>query len=78
MNAYDGSQVHFLRSAYSGKVKEEGFFVNEVSKFPNPKYPKEKELQHLKDFTQTLKTKKQSLSLKIYKKLAVAKHRNPL
>lgn len=55
MNAYDGSQVHFLRSVYAGKVKEEGFIVNEVTKFPNPKYPSEEELKRLKDFSSNFK-----------------------
>lgn len=55
MNAYDGSQTHFLRSVYTGKAKEEGFVVNEVTKFPNPKYPTEEELKRLKDFSSNFK-----------------------
>lgn len=50
MNAYDGSQIHFLRSVYANKVKEEGFTVNQVTKFPNPKYPSQEELQKLIDY----------------------------
>lgn len=50
MNAYDGSQIHFLRSVYANKVKEEGFTVNQVTKFPNPKYPTQEELQKLNDY----------------------------
>ena len=58
MNAYDGSTFHFLRSMYSGKVKDEGFIVNQVTKFPNPKYPTEEELRYLKDFKKTFKPTK--------------------
>ncbi|MDF2933510.1 MAG: carboxypeptidase-like regulatory protein [Chryseobacterium sp.] len=58
MNAYDGSQVHFFRSVYENKVADEGFIVNQITKFPNSKYPTEEELQRLKDFAKTLKSKK--------------------
>ncbi|WP_175621570.1 carboxypeptidase-like regulatory domain-containing protein [Chryseobacterium schmidteae] len=58
MNAYDGSSLHFLRSVYAGKTKDESFIVNQVTKFPNSKYPTEEELQHLKDFTKTFKPTK--------------------
>lgn len=50
MNAFIGSQIHFLRSVYSGKTKNEGFTVHQVTKFPNPKYPREEEMLRLKDF----------------------------
>ncbi|CAD7802014.1 hypothetical protein CHRY9390_00860 [Chryseobacterium aquaeductus] len=58
MNAYDGSQVHFFRSVYEKKVADEGFVVNQITKFPNSKYPTEEELQRLKDFAAMLKSKK--------------------
>jgi len=57
MNAYDGSQVHFFRSVYESKVAVEGFIVNQITKFPNSKYPTEEELQRLRDFAKTLKLK---------------------
>ncbi|MCX8534585.1 carboxypeptidase-like regulatory domain-containing protein [Chryseobacterium luquanense] len=57
MNAYDGSQVHFFRSVFTGTVKNEGFIVNQITKYPNSKYPTEEELQRLKDFAKTIKTK---------------------
>ncbi|AZA73194.1 carboxypeptidase-like regulatory domain-containing protein [Chryseobacterium indoltheticum] len=57
MNAYDGSQVHFFRSVFANKVADEGFIVNQITKFPNSKYPTEEELQRLKDFTEMLKSK---------------------
>jgi hypothetical protein len=57
MNAYDGSQTHFFRSVYENKVADEGFIVNQITKFPNSKYPTEEELQRLKDFAKTLKSK---------------------
>jgi len=50
MNAYEGSQTHFFSSVYNNKVKDEGYIVNQITKFPNSKYPTEKELQRLKDF----------------------------
>lgn len=55
MNAYDGSQVHFFRSVFLNKVADEGYIVNQITKFPNPKYPTEEELQLLKDFAKTFK-----------------------
>jgi hypothetical protein len=57
MNAYDGSQTHFFRSVYENKVADEGFTVNQITKFPNSKYPTKEELQRLKDFAKTLKAK---------------------
>lgn len=57
MNAYDGSQVHFFRSVFANKVADEGFIVNQITKFPNSKYPTEEELQRLKDFTEIFKSK---------------------
>lgn len=57
MNAYDGSQVHFFRSVFTNKVADEGFIVNQITKFPNSKYPTEEELQRLKDFTEMFKSK---------------------
>jgi hypothetical protein len=57
MNAYDGSQVHFFRSVYDNKVADEGFIVNQITKFPNSKYPTEEELQRLKDFAAMFKSK---------------------
>lgn len=57
MNAYDGSQTHFFRSVYEDKVSEEGYIVNQITKFPNSKYPTEEELQKLKDFAAMFKSK---------------------
>ncbi|MFL9835433.1 carboxypeptidase-like regulatory domain-containing protein [Chryseobacterium terrae] len=56
MNAYDGSAFHFMRRIYNGKVKDEGFIVNQITKFPNDKYPTEEELLQLKEYTKTLKS----------------------
>ena len=50
MNAYDGSSIHFMRSIYAKKVKDEAFIVNQMKRFPNPKYPTEEELLKLEDF----------------------------
>lgn len=55
MNSYDGSLLHFFRSIYSNTVSEHGFIVNQVVKFPNPKYPTEEELKTLKDFSEMIK-----------------------
>jgi hypothetical protein len=57
MNAYDGSQIHFFRSVYENNVADKGYIVNQITKFPNSKYPTEEELQRLKDFAKTLKPK---------------------
>ncbi|MFC7348730.1 carboxypeptidase-like regulatory domain-containing protein [Chryseobacterium zhengzhouense] len=56
MNAYDGSAFHFMRSLYKGNVKDEGFTVHQVTKFPNEKYPTEQELLKLKEYTKVLKS----------------------
>ena len=50
MNAYDGSSIHFMRSIYAKKVKDEGFIVHQMKRFPNPKYPTEEEFLKLEDF----------------------------
>ncbi|WP_262151142.1 carboxypeptidase-like regulatory domain-containing protein [Chryseobacterium foetidum] len=63
MNAFDGSQVHFFRSVYAKKVESEGFIVNQITKFPNEKYPTAAELQRLKDYTASLKSKHAVLSI---------------
>lgn len=41
MNAYEGSQTHFFSSVYNNKVKDEGYIVNQITKFPNSKSPTE-------------------------------------
>ncbi|WP_370898963.1 carboxypeptidase-like regulatory domain-containing protein [Chryseobacterium gossypii] len=55
MNAYEGSLLHFFRSAYHNKVHDAGFVVNKVIKVPNPKYPTESELKLLREFLSTFK-----------------------
>lgn len=55
MNAFEGSQVHFFRSIFIKKVSDEGYIVNQITKFPNPKYPTQQELQKLKDFSDFVK-----------------------
>ncbi len=55
MNAFEGSQVDFFRSIFNKKVSDEGYIVNQITKFPNPKYPTEQELQKLKDFSDFVK-----------------------
>ncbi|KQS89146.1 carboxypeptidase-like regulatory domain-containing protein [Chryseobacterium sp. Leaf394] len=63
MNAFDGSQVHFFRSVFAKKVESEGFIVNQITKFPNEKYPTPAELQKLNDYTASLKSKQAILSI---------------
>lgn len=36
IHAFDGSQVHFFRSVFANTVIEDGFIVNQITKFPNP------------------------------------------
>lgn len=62
MNAFSGSQVHFFRSVFTKTTKDEGFVVNQITKFPNEKYPTEAELERLKEFTASIKDKKNALS----------------
>ncbi|MBD8084073.1 carboxypeptidase-like regulatory domain-containing protein [Chryseobacterium caseinilyticum] len=63
MNAFDGSQVHFFRSVFAKKVESDGFIVNQITKFPNEKYPTPAELQKLNDYTTSLKSKQAILSI---------------
>lgn len=37
--AYLGSSMHFFRSLYSNKMKEEGYLVTKFIRKPNPKFP---------------------------------------
>lgn len=55
MNAFDGSLLHFFRSVYNNKISEDGFTVNKVVKFPNPKYPTDEELKTLKNYSEMIK-----------------------
>ncbi|KQT16008.1 hypothetical protein ASG31_13600 [Chryseobacterium sp. Leaf404] len=57
MNAFEGIQEHFFRSVFMGTTKNDGFVVNQITKFPNEKYPTAEELQRLKDFAKDLKNK---------------------
>lgn len=41
MNAYDGSLQHFMQSAYSNKIAENGFILNHIQKITNPNYSME-------------------------------------
>ncbi|WP_300673234.1 carboxypeptidase-like regulatory domain-containing protein [Soonwooa sp.] len=55
MNAYNGSLMHFLRSLYLEKTREEAFEINKIIKIPNPKYPTKAELEKLADFRKMIK-----------------------
>lgn len=57
MNAFEGIQEHFFRSVFTGTTQDDGFVVNQITKFPNAKYPTDEELQRLKDFSKDLKSK---------------------
>lgn len=57
MNAFEGIQEHFFRSVFAGTTDYDGFVVNQITKFPNSKYPTEEELQRLKDFAKTVQSK---------------------
>ncbi|CAM1342227.1 carboxypeptidase-like regulatory domain-containing protein [Tenacibaculum aestuarii] len=45
LEAYNGSQMHFLRSLTSKKLKEEGFVVNQFKRVPNPDRPSEEKIK---------------------------------
>lgn len=45
LEAYNGSQMHFLRSLTSKKLKEEGFVINQFKRVPNPDRPSEEKIK---------------------------------
>lgn len=55
LNAYYGSAMHFFRSAYQNKIADEGYIVNRIVQFPNPKYPTANELKKLDNYRESIK-----------------------
>ena len=45
LEAFNGSQMHFLRSLIAGDLKEEGFVVNQFKRELNPERPTEAEIK---------------------------------
>ncbi|MFK8059215.1 MAG: carboxypeptidase-like regulatory domain-containing protein [Polaribacter sp.] len=45
LQAYNGSAVHFYKSAMQDKIYEEGFIVNQFKRVANPERPSEKEIK---------------------------------
>ncbi len=45
LEAFNGSQMHFLRSLTSKKLKEEGFVINQFKRVPNPDRPSEEKIK---------------------------------
>jgi hypothetical protein len=61
---YEGSQLHFLRSAYSNKINEEGFRILKVAVTRNPQRPADSIInENIKKFT-ALKNEKRKNSYK--------------
>ncbi|WP_440069830.1 carboxypeptidase-like regulatory domain-containing protein [Tenacibaculum discolor] len=50
LEAYNGSQMHFLRSLTSKKLKEDDFVVNQFKRVPNPDRPSEKKINFAREF----------------------------
>ncbi|WGH75246.1 carboxypeptidase-like regulatory domain-containing protein [Tenacibaculum tangerinum] len=50
LEAYNGSQMHFLRSLTSKKLKEDGFVVNQFKRVPNSDRPSEEKIKFAREF----------------------------
>ncbi|XRE43842.1 hypothetical protein ACIVBQ_002046 [Tenacibaculum discolor] len=50
LEAYNGSQMHFLRSLTSKKLKKDGFVVNQFKRVPNPDRPSEEKINFAREF----------------------------
>ena len=49
MEAFNGSQMHFLRSLMNKQIKNNGFIVNQFRRELNPERPSEKEIKFAKE-----------------------------
>ncbi|MGG6230331.1 carboxypeptidase-like regulatory domain-containing protein [Tenacibaculum sp. SDUM215027] len=49
LEAYNGSQMHFLRSLTSKRLKEDGFIVNQFKRVQNPNRPSEEKIKIAKE-----------------------------
>jgi len=47
--AYKGSRTHFIRSLINKNLEEQGFFVHQFNRFPNPNSPKKSEIQKARE-----------------------------
>lgn len=52
LEAFNGSQMHFLRSLTSKQLKKNGFIVNQFRRELNPERPSEKEIKFAKELIQ--------------------------
>lgn len=79
MEAYYGSLQHFVRSAYQGNLKEEGFEINYVKEMRNPEYPSEQELKDLKNYVNFMRGSDDYLTKmpKRIKDISSRKFKNP-
>ncbi len=49
LEAYHGSQMHFLRSLISKELNEDGFLVNQFKRIPNPDRPSEEKINFARE-----------------------------
>lgn len=54
LRAYNGSKMHFIRSARNGTLTEEGFIVNQFKRIPNPDRPSDSILKETRKYLRTL------------------------
>lgn len=54
LKAYNGSQMHFIRSVMDTTFSKEGFVVDQSKKIPNPKRPSEEVLKKTRKYLMTL------------------------
>jgi hypothetical protein len=52
LKAYQGSQMHFLRSVRNEEVKDQGFVVDNLKRIPNPERPSNQEIKKALEFLQ--------------------------
>ncbi|MBA6155725.1 carboxypeptidase-like regulatory domain-containing protein [Tenacibaculum sp. S7007] len=90
LDAYNGSQMHFLRSLIDKEIKQEGFVVNQFKRVLNPERPSEEKIKLAKelvklygnniDFSRQIASPKTTLdsALVTLKKSRKPKYRNYL
>ena len=54
LKAYNGSQMHFIRSVMNNTFTKEGFVIDQSKKIPNPKRPSEEVLKKTRNYFKTI------------------------
>lgn len=49
---YNGSRIHFFKAVMNNSIEEEGFFVHQFKRIPNPERPSEEEIKKARELVQ--------------------------